>query len=86
VIGETFAGYDMSSWTGVFAPAGTPAVAVARISAAMRSALADAEVRRRLDASGADAVESDPAAFAAVIRRDRETARRIVAATGLRVG
>jgi tripartite-type tricarboxylate transporter receptor subunit TctC len=86
VIGETFAGYDMSSWTGVFAPAGTPAVAVARISAAMRSALADADVRRRLDASGADAVESDPAAFAAVIRRDRETARRIVAATGLRVG
>jgi tripartite-type tricarboxylate transporter receptor subunit TctC len=61
-------------------------VAVARISAAMRSALADADVRRRLDASGADAVESDPAAFAAVIRRDRETARRIVAATGLRVG
>jgi tripartite-type tricarboxylate transporter receptor subunit TctC len=86
VIGETFAGYDMSSWTGVFAPAGTPALAVQRISAAMRSALADAEVRRRLDASGADAVESDPAAFAAVIRRDRETARRIVAATGLRVG
>ncbi len=86
VIGETFAGYDMSSWTGVFAPAGTPAVAVQRISAAMRSALADPEVRRRLDASGADAVESDPAAFAAVIRRDRETARRIVQATGLRVG
>ncbi|MBP0464691.1 twin-arginine translocation pathway signal protein [Roseomonas sp. PWR1] len=86
VIGETFAGYDMSSWTGVFATSGTPAIAITRIAQAMRSALADPEARRRLDAAGADAVESDPVAFAAVIRRDRETARRIVQATGLRVG
>lgn len=86
VIGETFPGYDMSSWTGIFAPAGTPDVAVLRISQAMRAALADPEARRRLDAAGADAVQSDPAAFAQVILRDRETARRIVAATGLRVG
>ncbi|CAH0311182.1 tripartite tricarboxylate transporter substrate binding protein [Roseomonas sp. CECT 9278] len=86
VIAESFPGYDMSSWTGVFAPAGTPEAAVQRISAAMRAALADPEARRRLDAAGADAVQSDPEAFAAVIRRDRETARRIVVATGLRVG
>ena len=86
VIAETFPGYDMASWTGVFAPAGTPAAAVNRFVQALRAAIGDAEVRRRLEAAGADAVESDPAAFAAVIRRDRETARRIVQATGLRVG
>ena len=86
VIGETFPGYDMASWTGVFAPAGTPAVAVNRFVQALRAAIGDAEVRRRLEAAGADAVGSDPEAFAAVIRRDRETARRIVQATGLRVG
>ncbi|NMJ40092.1 twin-arginine translocation pathway signal protein [Roseomonas sp. JC162] len=86
VIGETFPGYDMSSWTGVFAPAGTPPAAMQRFGAAVRAALADADVRRRLEAAGADAVESDPVAFADVIRRDRETARRIVQATGLRVG
>ena len=76
----------MSSWTGVFAPAGSPASAMLRFAEVLRAALADPEVRRRLEAAGADPVESDPAAFAAVIRRDRETARRIVAATGLRVG
>ena len=86
VIAETFPGYDMASWTGVFAPAGTPAAAVNRFVQALRAAIGDAEVRRRLEAAGADAVESDPEAFAAVIRRDRETARRIVQATGLRVG
>lgn len=86
VIAETYPGYDMSSWTGVFAPAGSPAPAMLRFAEVLRAALADPEVRRRLEAAGADPVESDPAAFAAVIRRDRETARRIVAATGLRVG
>lgn len=86
VVAETYPGYDMSSWTGVFATAGTPAAAMQRMTRAVRSALADADVRRRLEAAGADPVESDPEAFAAVIRRDRETARRIVQATGLRVG
>ncbi|MBR0652312.1 hypothetical protein GXW78_21830 [Roseomonas terrae] len=86
VVAETFPGYDMASWTGVFTPAGTPPAAQQRFSAAIRSALADADVRQRLEAAGADPVESNPEAFAAVIRRDRETARRIVEATGLRVG
>ncbi len=86
VIGETFPGYDMSSWTGVFAPAGTPEAAMVRFAQVLRSALSDPEVRRRMEAAGADPVESDPVAFAQVIRRDRETAKRIVAATGLRVG
>jgi tripartite-type tricarboxylate transporter receptor subunit TctC len=85
-IAETFPGYDMSSWTGVFAPAGTPGVAIQGVARAMRAAVADPEARRRLDAAGADPVESDPVAFAAVIARDRQVARRIVAATGLRVG
>jgi tripartite-type tricarboxylate transporter receptor subunit TctC len=85
-IAESFSGYDMSSWTGVFAPAGTPGVAVQGVAQAMRTALADPEVRRRLEAAGADPVESNPAAFDAVIVRDRRVARRIVAATGLRVG
>lgn len=86
VIGETFPGYDMSSWTGVFAPAGTPEAAMLRFAQVLRSALSDTEVRGRMEAAGADPVESDPVAFAAVIRRDRATAKRIVAATGLRVG
>jgi tripartite-type tricarboxylate transporter receptor subunit TctC len=86
VIAETYPGYDMSSWTGVFAPAGTPGLATQRIAQAVRAALADPEARRRLEAAGADPVESDPAAFAAVIARDRQVARRIVEATGLRVG
>jgi tripartite-type tricarboxylate transporter receptor subunit TctC len=86
VIAESFPGYDMSSWTGVFAPAGTPGVAVQGVAQAMRAALADPEARRRLEAAGADPAESDPAAFHAVILRDRRVARRIVEVTGLRVG
>jgi tripartite-type tricarboxylate transporter receptor subunit TctC len=86
VIGETFPGFDMSSWTGVFAPAGTPPAAMARFAEALGPALADPEVRRRLEAAGADPANPDRAHFVAVIARDRERARRIVAATGLRLG
>jgi len=34
VIAETYPGYDMSSWTGIFAPAGTPETAQRRITEA----------------------------------------------------
>lgn len=86
VIAETYPGYELTSWTGVFAPAGTPDAAKQRFSQALRSALDDPELRRRIEAVGADPADSDPGAFAEVIRRDRETARRIVQAAGLRVG
>ena len=85
-IAETYPGYELTSWTGVFAPSGTPESAKQRISEAVRVALSDAEVKRRMEAAGADPADPDTAAFAAVIQRDRETARRIVQATGLRVG
>ncbi|WP_207538485.1 Bug family tripartite tricarboxylate transporter substrate binding protein [Sabulicella rubraurantiaca] len=85
-IAETVPGYDMTSWIGVFAPAGTPASAIDRLGQSVRTALTDPEVRRRLEASGSEPVESDAASFAELVRRERETARRIVTATGLRSG
>ncbi|MCW8086596.1 Bug family tripartite tricarboxylate transporter substrate binding protein [Sabulicella glaciei] len=85
-VAETLPGYDMTSWIGIFAPAGTPRTAMERFTQAMRGALADPELRRRLEASGSDPVESDPASFAELVRRERETVRRIIAATGLRIG
>jgi tripartite-type tricarboxylate transporter receptor subunit TctC len=41
-------GFSFSSWTALWAPKGTPKDAIARLNAAVVSALADATVRRRL--------------------------------------
>jgi tripartite-type tricarboxylate transporter receptor subunit TctC len=85
VIAETYPGYDLVSWTGCFAPAGTPEAAQNRFVAAIHHALKDPAIQARLEATGADPVISSPAAYQAVIAKDREVARRIVAATGLSI-
>ncbi|WP_426954608.1 Bug family tripartite tricarboxylate transporter substrate binding protein [Muricoccus radiodurans] len=85
LIADVVPGFDMTSWIGFFAPTGTSADVVGRISEATRQALSDPEIRRRLFAAGSEPVESGPEDFAALVQRERETARRIVAATGLQI-
>ncbi len=80
-----FPGYDLTSWNGLFAPAGTPAATIARIAAAVDASLADATRRERLAATGNDAVGGPPAAFAATVARDAGVVRDLVRETALRV-
>jgi tripartite-type tricarboxylate transporter receptor subunit TctC len=53
-IGETVAGFDVSSWLGLAVPAKTDAAIVERLSGTMRQMLADPTVRTRLLATGSD--------------------------------
>jgi len=43
-------GYDVATWIGAFAPAGTPNSIVAKVEAGMKEALASSEVRDKLEA------------------------------------
>lgn len=61
------AGYEAAAWFGLVAPKGTPADAVAKIADAARRAMADAEVRKKLQAIGLDSYLMDPPKFAAHI-------------------
>ena len=54
-------GYDMYEWNAVFAPAGTPAPLVERISRDIAAVLADREIHARLIALGAEVIGSTPA-------------------------
>lgn len=81
-IGETLPGYALSSWLGLFAPAGTPPAIVDRLNGAALDALKSREVKERLDAQGFDVITSTPAAFAKVVRDDLEKWGRIVKAFG----
>jgi tripartite-type tricarboxylate transporter receptor subunit TctC len=60
------AGYpqmDAHSWFGLFAPAGTPAPVVAKLSASIAQAVADPAVQARLKELGADAIGDRHEAF-----------------------
>jgi len=63
-IGETVPGYDAALWSGLFAPRGTPAVAIQRIHRELTTLLKTAEVQKAYQRAGTDIVATDPKAFA----------------------
>jgi len=75
-------GFDISTWFGIFVPAGTPKAAVDRIHAEFTRALAEPEVREKLVGMGADSVGSTPEAFAAFVAAEAAKYAKLVKASG----
>lgn len=67
-IAEILPGYEVLTWNGLVAPAGTPSTIVEKLNAATRQALADPEVAAQLQELGLETAISSPAEFAAYIR------------------
>ena len=78
-------GFDISTWYGLLAPAGTPKDVIARWNADVTRILNAPDVRERLAAQGAEAAPTTPEAFAAFIRREMTKYARIVKASGAKV-
>ena len=74
------AGYEFSVWVGLFAPAATPPETIARLNAAIGSALASPDVRDRLLAAGITPVTSTPDALAELVRRERSAVEAVARA------
>jgi len=63
-------GFDVMLNYGLLAPAGTPKPIVDKINEAMRVAIANEEVRKRIGADGGEAVSSTPEEYGAIVSRD----------------
>ena len=63
-------GYEASTFTGIFAPAGTPKNVLDRLHGALRKALASEGVRERFGAMGVEIIGMSQAQFAAYVRAD----------------
>jgi tripartite-type tricarboxylate transporter receptor subunit TctC len=61
-------GYIAGTWVGMLAPAGTPASAVDRVSAAIAKGVRRPEVRDRIQQLGIDPVGNAPAEFTAFLK------------------
>ena len=79
-------GYELTSWYGVLAPAGTPAAVVAQLNGEIVKALNTPEVKARLTGEGAEPVGNTAAQFQAYIRTEIEKYAKIVAALGIGAG
>lgn len=75
---QGFPGIEMNGWYGLFAPRGTPAAVVDRLSASLRAALADGEVQRRILAAGDVPAASTAGQFSATVRADYQRFGRII--------
>lgn len=64
------AGFDVSAWDAIFAPAGTPAPLIARLNAAVHTALADPELKKQLLDRGAEVAPGTPAEIGAFVRAE----------------
>jgi tripartite-type tricarboxylate transporter receptor subunit TctC len=63
-------GYAAGTWYGIFAPAGTPADIVSRLSAEIRKLLALADIKAAFVAQGVDPAGDTPEQFAAFMREE----------------
>ena len=77
-------GFDISTWFGVFVPAGTPRDVVERLHAEFTKALAAPDVRERIVSLGAEPVGNRPEEFGAYIQREAEKYARVIKASGAR--
>ena len=80
-----FANYDIRSWFGVIAPAGTPASVISKIAAELARSVENADIRERLAAQGAEILVKTGEDFAAFIRADIARWSEVVKASGAKI-
>ena len=85
-IAEFYPGYEVTIWLGLFSTAGTPEAVLAQLHSEVNKALAEPEVKRKLNAAGGlEPYITTPAEFAGLIRRDYEKYGKIVKEVGIKV-
>jgi tripartite-type tricarboxylate transporter receptor subunit TctC len=82
-MGELLPGYEMVSWLGLAAPAGTPDAVVQRVHAAVSKILARADIRERIAAYGGEVMEVTGPQVIEQIRAETPVWARFVKEAGI---
>ncbi|MCS6891998.1 MAG: tripartite tricarboxylate transporter substrate binding protein [Rhodovarius sp.] len=80
-----YEGFQLNEWLGLFAPAGTPEAAIARVAEAARVGLADPTVRERHAALGAEIMGGTTADFAAFLAEQRRHVGALIRDNNIRL-
>jgi tripartite-type tricarboxylate transporter receptor subunit TctC len=79
------AGFEVNSWYGLLAPAGTPREIVLRLNSEVARALREPDARERLYSIGAEPMSNTPEEFAAYINAEMVKWSKVIKAAGIRV-
>jgi tripartite-type tricarboxylate transporter receptor subunit TctC len=77
-------GYEVSTWFGVVAPAGTPADIVSRLNATLVKIVGEKETQTYLTAQGLEPATSTPGELAGIIREEIPKFAKIVRTAGIK--
>ncbi|ARP81553.1 Fis family transcriptional regulator [Bordetella genomosp. 8] len=77
--------FDVSTWWGVLAPAGTPPAVIAKLNAAVNDAAAAKLVSQRLTDEGAQSFKGSPADFAGVLHSELALWKGVVKQSGMKL-
>jgi len=81
-VAETLPGFEAIAWNGLLAPANTPREIIAKLSAELRTAMEQPEVRERFEAQGFAAAWNTPEAFAGFIQAEIDKWAKVVQVSG----
>ena len=79
-----FPGFNVLTWNGLMAPAGTPRDVVDKIAAEIGRSVKDPQFAARLDQYGVDPLGNTPAEFRAMVAADTELWAETVQSLGLK--
>ncbi|MCJ0763865.1 Bug family tripartite tricarboxylate transporter substrate binding protein [Variovorax terrae] len=80
-----FKDFDVSTWYGVLAPAGTPAAVVTTLNTEINKLLAQADVKAAIHAQGAEPEAMTAAQFGTLLKTDYAKWKGIVEASGAKI-
>ncbi|MET4575862.1 Bug family tripartite tricarboxylate transporter substrate binding protein [Ottowia thiooxydans] len=83
-VAETLPGYELGVWYGFFGPARMPKELVDRLNAAANAAMADPNVKARMDSMGVEVTNATAAEFAATLRSDADRYGKIIRELGIK--
>jgi tripartite-type tricarboxylate transporter receptor subunit TctC len=85
LVEQGFPDFTLDAWTGVVAPAGTPAPIIARLNEAINKGLTSAETKAALDRFSSIAKIGTPADFGAFVADQGQRWGALVKLTGARI-
>jgi tripartite-type tricarboxylate transporter receptor subunit TctC len=76
-------GYNVTSWAGLFAPAGTPKEIVARLNAEVARIIANPEAKARIAVTGFDAFTGPPETLASFVQTELTNWAKLIKDAGI---
>ena len=82
-VAETYPGYDLVTWMGIFVPAGTPGSIVVRLHGDFVKVLQRQDIRERLESQGTEVIAGSGEDLGALIDRETRLYAGIIKSTGI---